>query len=443
MKKDKYESNNNMSDNKKSINKYKNTNKVKTQLDSFVKCPYFKKCGGCQYINLSYEEQLKKKEQTVSKYLKDIATSQHIKIDSIIGSESPYNYRNKVHSVFGRDGKGKVVRGIYKEDSHKIVDIKECLLEDKTADAIIEEVKRLLPSFKYKVFDEDTGFGWLRHLLVRKGEKGSSKTANNDSEIKKDEKVTKTSEYMLVLVTSSVPFPGKNNFVKAIRTKFPEISTIVQNINDKRTSMILGDRNIVCYGKGFIEDELLGLTFRISPNSFYQVNPHQTSKLYKKAIEYAGDISSKTVIDTYCGTGTIGMCMAEKAKNVIGIELNPSAVRDAISNAKANNIKNIEFIKADATKWMQEYQEKIKDSDDYVLVMDPPRSGSTEEFITAASNAGIKNIVYVSCNPETLSRDLKSFIKKKYSVAEITPVDMFPWTEHVETVCLLSKRKAD
>ena len=411
------------------------------------KCPYFKKCGGCQYINLSYEEQLKKKEQTISRYLKDIAVSQHIKIDSIIGSESAYNYRNKVHSVFGRDGKGKVVRGIYKEDSHKIVDIKECLLEDKTADAIIEEVKRLLPSFKYKVFDEDTGFGWLRHVLVRKGEKGSSKTANNDSEIKKDEKVTKTSEYMLVLVTSSVPFPGKNNFVKAIRTKFPEISTIVQNINDKRTSMILGERNIVCYGKGFIEDELLGLTFRISPNSFYQVNPHQTSKLYKKAIEYAGDISSKTVIDTYCGTGTIGMSMAEKAKNVIGIELNPSAVRDAISNAKANNIKNIEFIKADATKWMQEYQGKIKeDVDGYVLVMDPPRSGSTEEFITAASNAGIKNIVYVSCNPETLSRDLKSFIKKKYSVVKITPIDMFPWTEHVESCVLLervSNRKAD
>lgn len=407
---------------KKTIEKKENPKNLENK-DSSGKCPYFKKCGGCQYINLSYEEQLKKKEQTVSRYLKDIAVSQHIKIDSIIGSESPYNYRNKVHSVFGRDGKGKVVRGIYKEDSHKIVDIKECLLEDKTADAIIEEVKRLLPSFKYKVFDEDTGFGWLRHVLVRKG--GSS-------------------EYMLVLVTSSVPFPGKNNFVKAIRTKFPEISTIVQNINDKRTSMILGDRNIVCYGKGFIEDELLGLTFRISPNSFYQVNPHQTSKLYKKAIEYAGDISSKTVIDTYCGTGTIGMCMAEKAKKVIGIELNPSAVRDAISNAKANNIKNIEFIKADATKWMQEYQGKIKENgDDYVLVMDPPRSGSTEEFITAASNAGIKHIVYVSCSPETLSRDLKSFIKKKYSVVEITPVDMFPWTEHVETVCLLSKRKAD
>ena len=414
------------------------------------KCPYFKKCGGCRYINGSYEEQLKLKQKQVSVALKEITEAQKIKIDEIVGSEHPMYYRNKVHSVFSRNGAGKIIRGIYREDSHRVVDVKGCLLEDKKTDEIIEEVKRLLPSFKYKVYDEDTKTGWLRHVLVRVG-RSSSIT---------DQEKDKQEQIMLVLVTATVPFPGKNNFIKAIRTKFPEITTIVQNINDKRTSMVLGERNIICFGKGFIEDELLGLKFRISPNSFYQVNPYQTPKLYSKALEFAlyntkienrksksqnvidnnSEIFSKTIIDAYCGTGTIGMCMADKVKNVIGIELNASAVKDAISNAKNNGIKNTEFVKADATKWMQEYQDKIKEqSNDYVLIMDPPRSGSTEEFITSVNNAGIKNIVYVSCNPETLARDLKSFIKKKYSVKKISPFDMFPWTDHVETVVLISK----
>ena len=437
-------------DNKRTIKNENNEVSNKTS----EKCPYFKKCGGCRYIDLSYEDQLKKKEQTVHRFLKDIAVSQKIKIEKIVGSEQPYNYRNKVHSVFSRDNRNRIIRGIYREDSHKVVDVKGCLLENKKADEIIEEVKRLLPSFKYKVYDEDTGFGWLRHVLVRCG-----KVNHRDGSVI-------DSEYMLVLVTSAVPFPGKNNFVKAIREKFPEITTIVQNINDKRTSMVLGERNIICYGKGYIEDELLGLKFRISPNSFYQVNPYQTPKLYTKALEFAGfDCSkisnsihsstdenigksviqeqknkTKTVIDAYCGTGTIGMCMASYAGNVIGIELNASAVKDAVYNAKNNGIKNIEFVKADATEWMKEYQGKIKEkSDDYILVMDPPRSGSTEEFISAVNNAGIKAVVYISCNPETLARDLRSFTKKKYSVKKIVPFDMFPWTDHVETICLLTK----
>lgn len=396
-------------------------NKINNKTDI---CPYFAKCGGCRYINKTYAEQLDIKQQNVTKYLKDIASSQGIKTDKIIGSEQPYYYRNKVHSVFALDAGGRPVRGIYSENSHRVVGVKGCMLEDKKADEIIEEVFKLLPSFKYKVFDEDRGTGWLRHVLVRVGH-------------------TDKIQIMLVLVTASVPFPGKNNFVKAIRTKFPEITTIVQNINDKRTSMVLGDRNIVCYGPGFIEDELMGLKFRISPDSFYQVNAYQTEKLYKKALEYAFEENinnGKTVIDTYCGTGTIGMCMADKAKNVIGIELNASAVKDAIQNAKKNGINNIEFVKADATAWMQEYQDKIKlNANDYILIMDPPRSGSTDAFISAAANAGIEHIVYVSCNPETLARDLKTFIKKKYNVKKITPVDMFPWTEHIETVVKLSK----
>ncbi|MBQ6025356.1 MAG: 23S rRNA (uracil(1939)-C(5))-methyltransferase RlmD [Lachnospiraceae bacterium] len=419
------------------------------------KCPYFAKCGGCSYINKTYEEQLDIKQQNVSKYLKDIASSQGIKIEKIIGTEQPYYYRNKVHSVFALDAGGKPVRGIYSEKSHRVVSVKGCMLEDKKADEIIEEVYRLLPSFKYKVYDEDRGTGWLRHVLVRVGHIGSKGNCSNDTKGDKGADINNTKgndtgnlQIMLVLVTVSVPFPGKNNFIKAVRTKFPEITTIVQNINDKRTSMVLGDRNIVCYGPGFIEDEMMGLKFRISPDSFYQVNPYQTEKLYKKAIEYAFENNaSPMIIDTYCGTGTIGMGMADKAEKVIGIELNASAVKDAIQNAKKNGIKNIEFVKADATAWMQEYQNKIKENaKDYVLIMDPPRSGSTDAFINAAANAGIEHIVYVSCNPETLARDLKAFIKKKYKVKKITPVDMFPWTEHVESCVLLervSNRKAD
>ena len=420
------------------------------------KCLYFAKCGGCSYINKTYEEQLDIKQQNVSKYLKDIASSQGIKIEKIIGTEQPYYYRNKVHSVFALDAGGKPVRGIYSEKSHRVVSVKGCMLEDKKADEIIEEVYRLLPSFKYKVYDEDRGTGWLRHVLVRVGHMGSKGNCSNDTKGDKGADINNTKgndtgnlQIMLVLVTVSVPFPGKNNFIKAVRTKFPEITTIVQNINDKRTSMVLGDRNIVCYGPGFIEDEMMGLKFRISPDSFYQVNPYQTAKLYNKAIEYAFDNMSpkenggrnkNIIIDAYCGTGTIGMGMADKAKNVIGIELNASAVKDAIQNAKKNGIKNIEFVKADATAWMQEYQNKIKENaKDYVLIMDPPRSGSTEAFISAAANAGIEHIVYVSCNPETLARDLKAFIKKKYKVKKITPVDMFPWTEHVECVSLLQR----
>ena len=431
-----------------------------------MECPYFKKCGGCRYINLSYEEQLEKKQQFVEKELREIASSQKIKIEKIIGSEEPLYYRNKVHSVFARNGAGKVVRGIYKEESHRVVDVKGCFLEDKTADNIIEEIKRLLPSFKYKVYDEDDGTGWLRHVLVRVGRSVSldnsagkdykdgsvlenhrddSKTESTSGKKQSETENSITKKYMVVLVTASVPFPGKNNFIKALRAKFPEISTIVQNINNKRTSMVLGERNIVCYGSGSITDELLGYRFRISANSFYQVNPIQTEKLYRKIIELAAPSKEDVVIDAYCGTGTIGSCLAEKASEVIGLELNPEAVKDAIYNARQNGLKNIRFINEDATKWMNAYSEKInqKTHDDVIrpdiLIMDPPRSGSTPDFISSAASLKIPKIVYVSCNPETLSRDLKLFIKKEYKLQTIVPFDMFPWTEHCETCCLLTK----
>ncbi len=406
-------------------------------------CPYFKKCGGCRYLDRSYEDQLKAKQGIVAKCLKDISASAGIKPETIVRADSPFNYRNKVHSVFSRNGEGKIVRGIYREDTHRVVNVKGCLIEDKLADSIIEEVKKLLPSFKYRVYDEDNGTGWLRHVLVRVGQCAKASPVESYGGCGGDSGNTRELpqvSVMLVLVTATVPFTGKNNFIKAIREKFPQITTVIQNINDKRTSMVLGERNIVCYGPGYIEDSLMGLNFRISPSAFYQVNHAQAERLYSLAHEMASPSKSDVVVDAYCGTGTIGMCMAASAGEVVGVELNGDAVKDAVFNAKRNGIDNIRFIKADATEWMTSYLQNCRERDAKILIMDPPRAGSTTEFIAAASAMAFKRIVYVSCNPETLARDLKQFMKKGYKPERIVPVDMFPWTEHVETVCLLVLR---
>ncbi|MBE5888741.1 MAG: 23S rRNA (uracil(1939)-C(5))-methyltransferase RlmD, partial [Lachnospiraceae bacterium] len=266
-------------------------------------------------------------------------------------------------------------------------------------------------------YDEDTGYGLLRHVLVRKG--------------------YHTGEIMVVLVLASPILPSKNNFVKALRKNHPDISTVVINVNDKKTSMVLGERNIVVYGKGFIEDKLCGCTFRISPNSFYQVNPAQTEKLYEKAISCAKLTGKEKVIDAYCGTGTIGIIASKCAKEVYGVELNKDAIKDAITNAKRNDVKNIRFINDDAGKYMVSLAEKKESID--VVIMDPPRSGSDEAFLSSVVKLSPRRVVYVSCNPETLARDLKYLTKKGYKVTEATPYDMFPHTSHTEMVVALEK----
>jgi len=299
------------------------------------------------------------------------------------------------------------------------VDIESCQIEDQEADAIIREIKGLLKSFKIKTYDEDTGYGLLRHVLVRKG--------------------YHTGEIMVVLVLASPILPSKNNFVKALRKNHPNISTVVINVNDKKTSMVLGERNIVVYGKGFIEDKLCGCTFRISPNSFYQVNPAQTEHLYEKAIECAKLTGKEKVIDAYCGTGTIGIIASKHAKEVLGVELNKDAIKDAITNAKRNEIKNIRFVNDDAGKYMVSLAEKKEQVD--VVIMDPPRSGSDEAFLSSVVKLAPKRVVYVSCGPDTLARDLKYLTRKGYKVTEATPFDMFPMTAHTEVVVGLIKEK--
>jgi 23S rRNA (uracil1939-C5)-methyltransferase len=292
------------------------------------------------------------------------------------------------------------------------------MIEDAEADAIIRDIKGLLRSFKIKTYDEDTGYGLLRHVLIRKG--------------------FHTGQIMVVLVLGSPILPSKNNFVKALRRNHPDISTVVINVNDKKTSMVLGDRNIVVYGKGYIEDELCGCTFRISPNSFYQVNPKQTELLYEKAIRCAGLTGKERVIDAYCGTGTIGIIASRHAKEVIGVELNKDAIKDAVTNAKRNDVKNIRFFCEDAGKFMVDMAAKKEQAD--VVIMDPPRTGSTEEFLSSVVKLSPKKVVYVSCGPDTLARDVKFLTKHGYKVTECTPFDCFPMTSHLENICLLEKR---
>ena len=245
---------------------------------------------------------------------------------------------------------------------------------------------------------------------------------------------------MVVLVLASPILPSKNNFVKALRKNHPEISTVVINVNDKKTSMVLGERNITVYGKGFIEDKLCGCTFRISPSSFYQVNPQQTEFLYEKAIECAHLTGKEKVIDAYCGTGTIGIIASKYAKEVWGVELNKDAIRDAITNAKRNEVKNIRFVNEDAGQYMVSLAEKQETVD--VVIMDPPRSGSDEAFLSSVVKLAPKRVVYVSCGPDTLARDLKYLVKHGYKVEEAAPFDLFPMTVHTEVVCLLGNRNA-
>lgn len=385
-------------------------------------CPIIGKCGGCKYINQDYREQLNIKLDRVRNLLKDFG-----RVESIIGMDYPYHYRNKVNAAFRRKKNGEIICGTYEEGTHKVVTMPEggCLIEDKRATKILETIKKLIPSFKIPIYNEDTGYGLLRHVMIR--------TAN------------KTGQIMVVIVTASPVFPSKNNFAKALVKAHPEITTIVQNINTRDTSMVLGDRNQVMFGKGFIEDKLCKKTFRISPNSFYQVNSTQTEKLYGKAIEFAGLTGNEVVIDAYCGIGTIGMVASDKAGSVIGVELNKDAVRDAITNAKINNCKNIRFYNNDAGKFMvnmaQESGASPKKSPVDVVFMDPPRSGSTKEFIASVHKLAPEKIIYISCEPETLARDLKYLTKdEQYKVERMVACDMFCWTEHCEMVVKLSRR---
>ena len=375
------------------------------------KCAVSKYCGGCQYQGIDYMEQLKKKQNYVNSLL-----NKFNKVNDILGMNDYTHYRNKVQVSFGYDDYKHVIVGNYVTSSHMIVPIDDCMIADQKANEIINSIKRLVIKYKISIFDEYVYKGCLRHVLIR--------CNNND-------------EYMVVLVTGSTMFRNIEPFLKDLLKFNPCVKTVVQNINNAHTSMILGDKNIVLYGKGYIYEKLCGLSFRVSPSSFFQVNKRQTEVLYNQALKAADLKGNETIIDAYCGTGTIGLIMANKAKRVIGVEINKDAVKDAINNSKNNNITNAEFICDDASDYMYKAAKNKHFFD--LLIMDPPRSGADLKFLKAVLTLKPKKIVYVSCNPETL-RDNLNVLKNDYKVKNIQPVDMFPFTNHVECVVGMQRK---
>jgi len=375
-------------------------------------CPQSHRCGGCQLQNLTYPEQLAFKQRLVQRLVGPFCP-----VLPILGMETPYHYRNKVQAAFAADRKGRILSGVYQSGTHLVVPVDDCLLEDEAADRIIVTVRRLLPRFGLAPYDERTRRGFLRHVLVKRG--------------------FRSGEIMVVLVTATPVFPSKNAFVAELLRRRPEITTIVQNVNRAATSLVLGGQEKTLFGRGTIEEQLCGLTFRISPRSFYQINPIQTEALYGTAIDFAELTGRERVLDAYCGVGTIGLIAAAKAAEVVGVEQNRDAVRDAIANARRNGVENIRFLCADAGEYMVGLAESNEAVD--VVLMDPPRAGASAVFLGSLLQLAPKRIVYVSCNPETLARDLRILTGGGYRAERCQPVDMFPHTGHVETVCLLSK----
>lgn len=375
-----------------------------------------KNCGGCPLLGLDYAEQLKQKEEKVRALV-----GKYGPVHPIRGMEQPYHYRNKVISTFATGWGGKLTSGIYAANSHKVLPVESCLLQDEVLDKTMQAVRAAANACRYQSYDEDKGTGLLRHCLLRRG--------------------VATGQVMVVLVTAQPVLPGAKNFVKALLTEAAQrgvtVTTVVQNVNSRKTSVVLGEAEKVLYGKGFILDTLCGKTYAISPRSFYQVNPAQTAVLYGLAVEAAKLTGKEVVLDAYCGIGTIGLTAADHAKQVVGVELNRDAVQDAIGNARHNGVKNARFFAADATRWIREAAAAGEKAD--VIFMDPPREGSTPEFLASVARMAPKRVVYVSCNPVTLARDLATLTKLGYKAEGFTPVDMFPHTEHVETVCALSK----
>ena len=381
-------------------------------------CENYRECGGCNIQHMDYEEQLEFKRRRVKDVLKRIGGIE-FDVPAVLGMSYPYKYRNKVQVPVGCSYNNQVIAGFYKKGTHTIIDMDKCYIEDPEADKILVTIKKLLTKFEIEPADIMKDTGIVRYILIRRSKKNGN--------------------IMVVFITKNDFFPKKERIVRELVEKHKDITTIVQNINNKRTSMALGKKDKVLYGPGYIEDEIDGLKFKISAQSFYQVNPTQTEVLYSKAIEFAELSGNEIVFDAYCGVGTIGLCASRKAKKVIGVEVVKEAVINAKENAKINNIKNAEFYHDDATSFIHYLNNKKQKLD--VIFMDPPRDGSTQSFIQAVFAIKPKKVVYVSCEPSSLARDLK-ILKEQYDVVKIQPVDMFPHTHHVETIVLLCLKDA-
>jgi 23S rRNA (uracil1939-C5)-methyltransferase len=380
-----------------------------------VKCPIYERCGGCKLLHIDYVEQQKIKTDEVKSIFKNAGFKE--KVNDIIGMDKPFNYRNKNQVVFGVDDKNKTVSGFFEENSHKIVNFTTCLVQDELSDKIVGIIKELMEKFRISPYNEQKRRGLIKHVMVKR-----SKALN---------------ETMVVIVTSEKVFPGSNNFVKALVSRCKEITTIIQNINPKQTTHVLGDSEVVLYGKGYIHDILMGMKFKISSKSFYQINPVQTKKLYEAAINSAKLTKNDIILDAYSGVGTIGICASPNVSKVISVELEKSAHMDAIINAKLNNIKNVHFYNDDATRFINNLAVKKEKID--VVIMDPPRKGSDASFLKAVIKLNPRKVIYISCDPHTQINDLK-YLTNDYKITYIQPVDMFPQTEHIENIVTLERR---
>ncbi|MBE6844436.1 MAG: 23S rRNA (uracil(1939)-C(5))-methyltransferase RlmD [Ruminococcus sp.] len=376
-------------------------------------CRLFKRCGGCQ-LKEEYNQQLKWKQSKVERFL-----SKFGKCSKIISMENPYNYRNKVQHGFYTNPKRQIISGIYQSGSGKIVACENCFLEDLQADKIIATIKKIMQSLKVFPYNPNTGKGFVRHVMVRKG--------------------FHSGEYLVCIVTTRSEFPSRKKFVSQLLKAHPCVTTVVQNVCDNPMPLTMGEQEFIMHGKGYIEDKLCGKTFKISAKSFYQVNPVQTEILYRTAMEFAQLSKDDTVLDCYCGTGTIGIIASDYCKEVMGVELNSTAVADAQKNALENKCDNITFMNEDSGSFMQKMARSGKKVN--VVFTDPPRIGSDKKFLESLAALAPERVVYISCNIETLRRDLVQLSKMGYSVKKIQPVDMFPHTRHIECVVLMSRDK--
>ena len=380
-------------------------------------CVYFSQCGGCQLQHLSYEGQLKWKQNMVANVMKRLG-----KIDAPVlpvkGMEEPWHYRNKSQIPFAQNEAGQMVAGFYKTKSHSIVDMERCLIQTGEADVVMADLKRELEILGVRPYDEKSHQGMLRHVVVRKGRA--------------------TGEVMVVLVTKSKKFPQASAAIEKIRALIPNVTSIVQNVNGEKTNVIFGNDTFTLWGKDTIEDTIGNVRFEISARSFYQVNPIQTEVLYKQALDYAQLTGDERVIDAYCGIGSISLFLAQKAGHVMGVEIVEQAIEDAKRNAALNGFTNTYFEAGPAEEVIPRWYKEGKEAD--VLVVDPPRKGCDEALLNTIIEQKPKRVVYVSCNPATLARDLRILEDGGYKTKEVQPVDMFPHTTHCEAVAWLELR---
>jgi 23S rRNA (uracil1939-C5)-methyltransferase len=377
-------------------------------------CHVFWECGGCQLQHLSYEAQLRQKQKTVRDVMERIGKIPHVPVHPVKGMDDPWRYRNKSQIPFS-ERNGEVVSGFYRSRTHHIVDTDVCIIQGEEADEIMSTLKHEMHSMGIEAYDERTHRGMLRHLIVRKARA--------------------TGELMVVLVTRSKKFPQKDAAIELIKRVVPDVTSIMQNVNSEKTNVIFGNKTLLLYGKPFIVDTIGDIKFEISARSFYQVNSEQTEVLYGQALEYAQLTGTESVIDAYCGIGTISLFLAQNAKEVYGVEIVPQAIEDAKRNAELNGIDNAHFEAGPAEEVIPKWYAEGKRFD--VLVVDPPRKGCDEKLLETILEYKPKRIVYVSCDPATLARDLRILEDGGYRTQEVQPVDMFPHSSHIEVVTWL------